>query len=90
MAYSPIEQGRMLDHAALREVAARHDATPAQVALAWLTRQDGVDRRSRRRARARMSRKTWRALDLKLTRDDLATLDRAFPPPKKPQPLDML
>ena len=30
------------------------------------------------------------ALDLKLTRDDLATLDRAFPPPKKPQPLDML
>jgi diketogulonate reductase-like aldo/keto reductase len=42
MAYSPIEQGRMLGHKALAEVAARHDATPAQVALTWLLRQDGV------------------------------------------------
>jgi diketogulonate reductase-like aldo/keto reductase len=42
MAYSPIEQGRMLGHAGLRSVAARHGATPAQVALAWLLRQDGL------------------------------------------------
>src|SRR6266404_6157440 len=42
MAYTPLEQGRMLGNRALTEVAARHDATPAQVALAWLLRQDGM------------------------------------------------
>ena len=89
MAYSPIEQGRMLDHATLREVAARHDATPAQVALAWLTRQDGVVTIPKASTRAHVEEDLG-ALALKLTKDDLATLDRAFPPPKKPQPLDML
>ena len=42
MAYSPIEQGRLLDHPVLRAVAARHGATPAQVALAWVLGHDGV------------------------------------------------
>src|SRR6202040_999864 len=42
MAYTPLEQGRMLHHKGLGEVAARHGATPAQVALAWLLRQGGV------------------------------------------------
>src|SRR5712672_4585115 len=36
MAYSPLEQGRLLDHSELKNVAARHNATPAQIALAWL------------------------------------------------------
>jgi len=30
------------------------------------------------------------SLDLRLTGDDLATLDKAFPPPAKAKPLDML
>jgi diketogulonate reductase-like aldo/keto reductase len=89
MAYSPIEQGRMLNHATLREVAARHDASPAQVALAWLTRQDGVVTIPKAGTRAHVE-EDLAALDLKLTRDDLATLDRAFPPPRRAQPLDML
>ena len=42
MAYSPIEHGRLLGHPDLQEVAARHGATPAQVALAWLLRQEGL------------------------------------------------
>jgi diketogulonate reductase-like aldo/keto reductase len=89
MAYSPIEQGRMLDHAPLRAVAERHEATPAQVALAWLTRQEGIVTIPKAGTRAHVEEDLG-ALDLKLTKDDLATLDRAFPPPKKPQPLDML
>jgi len=89
MAYSPIEQGRLLDHAALRELAKRHDATPAQVALAWLTRQDGIVTIPKTGTRAHVEEDLG-ALDLNLTRDDLASLDRAFPPPKKSQPLDML
>ncbi len=89
MAYSPIEQGRMLGHAALKEIASRHQATPAQVALAWLIRQHGMivipkassDSHVRENAAAR---------DIALTPGDLAALDRAFPPPRKPRPLEML
>src|SRR5437588_13132439 len=42
MAYTPLEQGRMLGNRGLQEVATRHGASPAQVALAWLLRQDGM------------------------------------------------
>src|SRR6195256_954586 len=42
MAYSPIEQGRALRHPALRGMAQRYGATAAQVALAWVLRQDKV------------------------------------------------
>jgi len=38
MAYSPIEQGRILRDRALTALAARHDATPARIAIAWLLR----------------------------------------------------
>jgi diketogulonate reductase-like aldo/keto reductase len=89
MAYSPIEQGRMLGHAALREVALRHTASPAQVALAWLLRQDGVIAIPKASTIAHMD-ENLAALDLRLTAADLATLDAKFPPPTKPKPLDML
>ena len=88
MAYSPIEQGRMLGHKALAEVAARHGATPAQVALAWLLRQ-GVIVIPKATVTAHVDDNLG-ALDLELTAADLATLDRAFPAPTSPQPLDML
>lgn len=89
MAYSPIEQGRMLDNRALLNIAARHDATPAQVALAWLLTRDNliVIPRSGKTAHVRENRA---ALDLKLTDQDLAELDRAFPPPTKARALEML
>jgi diketogulonate reductase-like aldo/keto reductase len=89
MAYSPIEQGRMLGHKALAEVGARHSATPAQVALAWLLRQDGmvvIPKASRQEH----VRENLGALDLTLTEQDLADLDRAFPPPKGRSSLGML
>ena len=89
MAYSPIEQGRMLGHKALAEVGARHGATPAQIALAWLLRQDGmvvIPKASRKEH----VRENLGALDLKLSDADLADLDRAFPPPKGRTALGML
>ncbi|HYM71388.1 MAG TPA: aldo/keto reductase [Stellaceae bacterium] len=89
MAYSPIEQGRMLGHKALAEVAGRHDATPAQVALAWLLRQDGM-MVIPKASRPEHVRENLGALDLKLTDADLATLDRAFPPPKGRSSLGIL
>jgi len=89
MAYSPLEQGRMLGNRALRQVAARHGATAAQVALAWLLRQDGmiVIPKATRLEHVRENRT---ALDLALTQADLAELDRAFPAPNSRTPLGML
>jgi diketogulonate reductase-like aldo/keto reductase len=90
MAYSPIEQGRMLGNKALAEVAARYTgATPAQVALAWLLRQDGmiVIPKAGRKDHVR---EDFGALDLALTDQDLADLDHAFPPPKHRTSLGML
>jgi diketogulonate reductase-like aldo/keto reductase len=89
MAYSPIEQGRMLGHAALGDVARRHNATPAQVALAWLLRQDGVIVIPKATALAHVEEDVA-ALDLRLTAADLDTLDHGFPPPKEATSLDML
>ncbi|MGH8718751.1 MAG: aldo/keto reductase [Burkholderiales bacterium] len=89
MAYSPIEQGRMLKDRTLRNVAERHGATPVQVALSWLLRHDRliVIPRSGKTEHVRENRA---ALDLELTDQDLAELDRAFPPPTEPRPLEML
>jgi diketogulonate reductase-like aldo/keto reductase len=89
MAYSPIEQGRMLRNAALKQVAERHGATPAQVALAWLLRQDGIIAIPKTSNAAHM-RENRAATELKLTQADLTALDKAFPPPKGPRPLEML
>jgi diketogulonate reductase-like aldo/keto reductase len=90
MAYSPIEQGRLLPHPALKAVAARHPgATPAQVALAWVLRQEGVCAipQASKREHVHENRE---ALNLQFAPLDLADLDRAFPPPRGKQPLAML
>ncbi|HEX2046457.1 MAG TPA: aldo/keto reductase [Acidimicrobiales bacterium] len=89
MAYSPIEQGRLLGHPSLGEVAAGHDATPAQVALAWVLRRDGIVTVPKAGTVAHV-RENRGALELGLTEDDLDELDAAFPPPTGPQPLEML
>ncbi|BAD39643.1 oxidoreductase [Symbiobacterium thermophilum IAM 14863] len=89
MAYSPIEQGRILENTVLRRVAARHGATPAQVALAWLLRQKDV-MVIPKAGRPEHVRENRAALDLELTAEDLAELDRAFPSPTRKVPLEML
>jgi diketogulonate reductase-like aldo/keto reductase len=82
MAYSPIEQGELLAHPMVRRVATRHDATPAQVALAWVLRQEGVIAIPKAGNPAHV-REDWEALEIRLTKKDLEELDKAFPPPKK-------
>jgi diketogulonate reductase-like aldo/keto reductase len=79
----------MLQDKALAEVAARHGASPAQVALAWVLHQDGVAAIPKAAASDHV-RENRAALDLELTREDLAALDRAFPPPESAKPLKML
>ena len=89
MAYSPIEQGRLASHKGLKEMAGRLNATPAQVALAWLLRQDNVISIPKASAEQHV-RDNHAALGLKLSAEDLAALDRLFPPPKRARPLEMI
>ena len=80
MAYSPVEQRRILRDRTLGNVASHHGATPAQVALAC----------SCGKGRLAHMRENRAALDLTLTQTDLAELARAFPPPRGAHPLEML
>jgi diketogulonate reductase-like aldo/keto reductase len=89
MAYSPIEQGRLARHVKLREFARRHGMTATQVALAWLLHQDQVMVIPKTGDRERM-RENARAREIRLDTAQLAELDKLFPPPKGPVPLEML
>jgi len=89
MAYSPIEQGRILKNPQLEAVAVRHSATPAQVALAWVLHQEQIIAIPKA-GTARHVRENRGALEVHLTEEDMVALDRAFPPPKEPRPLEML
>lgn len=89
MAYSPIEQGRLPAGGALAAIAAKHDAKPFQVALAWVLRNRNniVIPKASKVAHMRDNRG---AADIVLDADDLAALDRAFAPPSRKRSLEML
>jgi diketogulonate reductase-like aldo/keto reductase len=90
MAYSPVGHGRgLLESATLKEIAKRHDATPSQIALAWVLRQSRIIAIPKA-SREQHVRDNVRSIEIKLTNEDLADLDREFPPPKSKRPLPML
>lgn len=93
MAYSPVgidaaDQKRVFNDATVKRIASRHDATPAQIALAWLFRTPDiiVIPKASKPEHVRQNRA---ALDIKLTTEDLHELDRAFPAPKRKIALEM-
>jgi diketogulonate reductase-like aldo/keto reductase len=89
MAYSPIERGRLAKDATVKAMATRLDATAAQVALAWVLRQQGVIAIPKA-AQVEHVRENRGALDIALSSDDLNKLDDAFPPPAHKTPLEMI
>ena len=89
MAYSPVEQGRLLAHPDLAELAERHGATPAQLALAWVLRQEGMIAIPKAGTPAHVAENAG-SLDIVLTPKELAALDRLFPPPTRATPLEMI
>jgi diketogulonate reductase-like aldo/keto reductase len=89
MAYSPIEQARLLAEPGLQEFARRHGIKPAQAALAWLLRHDDVIAIPKASSPERV-RENAGALELQLEPTRLAELDRLFSPPDGPTPLEML
>ena len=90
MAYSPVGQGgALLRHPSLAAVARRHGKTPAQLALAWTLRHQNVISIPKA-GTATHVRENAEAASIVLDDEDLAELDRAFPPPDRPVPLEML
>ncbi|MNY25740.1 2,5-diketo-D-gluconic acid reductase B [compost metagenome] len=89
MAYSPIEQARLLRHAGLQRFAKAHGMTPAQAALAWLLASDDIIAIPKTGSRDRL-RENLGALAHPLTAEQLAELDKLFPPPRRAEPLAML
>jgi diketogulonate reductase-like aldo/keto reductase len=90
MAYSPVGQGgRLLRNPGLASVAARHGATPAQIAIAWGLRQPGLISIPKASTAAHV-RENAAAAGLVLAAEDLAQIDAAWPPPRRKQHLAML
>ena len=89
MAYSPVEQGRLLQDPRFAGFAKRNGMTPAQAALAWLLSKEGIIAIPKTGRRERL-RENLGALEHPLDAAQLAEIDRMFPPPKRAQPLEML
>ena len=89
MAYSPIEQAKLTLNSKLIDFARRHGMTPAQASLAWLLANDDVIVIPKTGHSDRLKENIG-ALDHRLTQAQLAELDRLFPPPVGPRPLEML
>lgn len=89
MAYSPIEQARLVGNRKLVQFARDAGMTPAQAALAWLLEHDDVIAIPKTGRPDRL-RENFAALEQRLSAAQLAELDRLFPPPTRAQPLEML
>ena len=90
MAYSPVGHGRgLLENATLKKIAKRHDSTPAQIALAWVLRQPGVTAIPKASNETHV-RENAKSIQIKLTKEDFAEINREFPAPRSKQPLPTL
>jgi diketogulonate reductase-like aldo/keto reductase len=89
MAYSPLEIGPLSRAAGVRRVAERHEATPAQIALAWVLRRPQV-LTIPKASKLEHVRDNRAAADIVLSAEDLADLDTASPPPRHAGPLEMI
>lgn len=88
MAYSPLDEGRLVRHPALDQVAKRLGATVGQVAIAWLLR-DPLVVAIPKASGAEHVRANRAAADLVLDEESLRALDVAFPAPRRKKPLEM-
>ncbi|RAU45125.1 MULTISPECIES: aldo/keto reductase [unclassified Pseudomonas] len=90
MAYCPIGQGGdLLMNPAILEVAKRHGATPAQISLAWVLRQDGVIAIPKA-VDPHHLRSNAEAVNIELTLDDELLIDTSWPVPTRKRPLEMV
>lgn len=89
MAYSPLEQGRLMGDPALSQLAEKHGVTDLQIALAWILAQDNVIAIPKSVTRGHIDQNIA-AINITLDADDHAVLDAAFPAPNGPSYLEMI
>ena len=89
MAYSPIEQGRLLGDKTLAKIAQDRGVSEAQVAIAWLLHQKNIVVIPKASQVAHVEQ-NYAALNLALSDREMAMLDDAFPRPTRKIPLEML
>lgn len=89
MAYSPIEQGRLPKAGILRDIGRAHDASSYQIALAWLLQRPGIIAIPKASSPAHV-RDNCRALEIRMSPDELKAIDAEFPPPERKRPLEMI
>lgn len=82
MAYCPIDEGKLARNPDLAGIGKAHGATAAQVALAWLLRTPDVIVIPKA-VRPEHLRENFGAASLSLGADELAAIDRHFPPPRR-------
>ncbi|WP_194208487.1 aldo/keto reductase [Superficieibacter sp. 1612_C1] len=94
MAYCPLAQaGRLrnglLNNNAVLDIAQAHNASAAQILLAWVISHQGVMAIPKASSVAHV-KENAEALNITLSADELAKLDRAFPAPQRKMPLDVV
>ncbi len=89
MAYSPLGRGGLLEHPLIVDIADRHSAEPAQVALAAVLRNDGIIAIPKASSVEHVEANAD-ALEIQFDIEDLERLDQAFPPPTQETPLEMI
>lgn len=89
MAYSPLDEGRLVRHPQVVKLAKAYQATPAQLALAFVLSRPGVIAIPKTGSLDRVH-ENRDAIEVHLTAQDLQALDAAFPAPKRKTPLAMI
>jgi len=89
MAYSPIEQGRLPRGGVLQRIGQKYGASPFQIALAWLLQTPDVIAIPKASSPDHV-RDNHRALEIRLSPEDLDAIDAEFPTPRRKRPLEMI
>jgi diketogulonate reductase-like aldo/keto reductase len=89
MGYSPVDHGRLLEHAAVRDMATAKGVTPAQLAIAWVLRLPDVCVVAKASTRAHVI-ENRAAMEIGFSQAELDQLDAIFPPPFRKVALEMI
>ncbi|AXF56470.1 aldo/keto reductase [Salicibibacter kimchii] len=94
MAYSPLGQGgslitQLMNNLNIKEIAAKHQAKPLQIALAWTIRTKGILAIPKGTSKNHVMENA-EAATIELSEDDLRKIDKVFPKPDQKVPLDII
>lgn len=89
MAYSPIEQSRLLSNEILARIAEKHNATASQIALGWILQNQHIIPIPKA-STVEHVKDNFRSLEVQFTEEDNQMLDKVFPAPKRKVSLEMI